>query len=127
MSEYFGVWDWLIFSAMVVVSLGIGIFYAIRGARSSQASTTDYLLGGRKMGMIPVSISILVSYLSGILILGTPAEIYTEGTMFCLNLIGVAIALTLSTVLFVPLLYPLRLTSSLEVTMLFNFIFILAI
>lgn len=115
-TDYFGVWDWVIFGAMLAVSLGIGIFYAFRGARSLEKVTTaDYLMGGRKLGMIPVSISILVSYLSAILILGNPAEMYTAGTLYFLNLFGVIIAIVLATVLFVPLLYPLKLTSSFEV------------
>ena len=36
----------------------------------------DYLLGGRKMTCIPVGLSLAVSFMSAITILGVPAEAY---------------------------------------------------
>lgn len=40
-----------------------------------------YLMGSRKMPLIPVALSLLVSFQSAILILGDSAEMYTRGTV----------------------------------------------
>lgn len=111
--DTFDVWDWVLFAGMLVISAGIGIFYALRSG--TQKTTNDYLMGGRDMQMLPVAISILVSFMSAILILGTPAEMYTAGTEYYVYLIGICLAIILAAQLFVPLLYPLKLTSSFEV------------
>lgn len=110
----FDVWDWLLFGAMLAVSAGIGIFYACIGGR--QKTTAEFLMGGRSLQLVPVAISILVSFMSAILILGTPAEMYTQGTQYFMYMFGIMLAIILASQLFVPLLYPLQLTSSFEVS-----------
>lgn len=113
---YFRAWDWIIFGIMIASSIGIGIFYAFRSNLGQKMTTAEYLMGGRNMRLVPVSISIMVSYNSAVLVLGLPAEMYTAGTLFCLTIFALLIAVVLATVLFVPLLYPLRLTSIYEVS-----------
>ena len=110
----FDVWDWLLFGAMLAVSAGIGIFYACIGKRQ-KTTTSEFLMGGRSLQLVPVAISILVSFMSAILILGTPAEMYTQGTQYFMYMFGIVLAIILASQLFVPLLYPLQLTSSFEV------------
>ena len=56
-----------------------------------------------------------VSFMSAILILGTPAEMYTAGTELFVHLGGVVLAIIIAALVFVPLLYPLKMTSSFEV------------
>ena len=112
----FGTWDWVVFAAMLGISAIIGIFYAVREALGhSEATTGEYLMGGRKLGLIPVSISILVSFFSAIVLLGNPAEMYTLNTMLVWATVGMYLAVVLAAAIFVPLLYPLQLTSSFEV------------
>ena len=111
--DEFNVWDWILFAGMLLISAGIGIFYAIKGYK--QNTTKEFLMGGRQMQLIPIAISILVSFMSAILILGTPAEMYTQGTQYFMYVIGMILAVILAAQLFVPLLYPLNLTSSFEV------------
>lgn len=72
-------------------------------------------MGNRKLKTLPVAVSILVSFLSAILILGAPAEMYTKGTQYYMNVFGQMAAVVLGTILFVPLFYPLKLTSMFEV------------
>jgi sodium-coupled monocarboxylate transporter 8/12 len=98
---------------MLLISAGIGIFYAIKGYKHN--TTKEFLMGGRQMQLVPIAISILVSFMSAILILGTPAEMYTQGTQYFMYVIGMILAVILAAQLFVPLLYPLNLTSSFEV------------
>ncbi|KAH9509624.1 Sodium-coupled monocarboxylate transporter 1 [Bulinus truncatus] len=108
----FGVWDYVVFAAMLLVSMVIGIWFALRGG--GQKTQGEYLMANRSMSIIPVAISILVSFMSAILILGNPAEMYTQGTEFYITLIGMIIGITGASLLFVPLLFPLRLTSVFE-------------
>jgi Na+/proline symporter len=68
------------------------------------------------MPVLPVVLSLLSSVLSAIIILGGAAEIYTQGAMYWLQGIGQWLATIIAGLLFVPLLYPLQLTSSYEVS-----------
>ncbi|WAR30615.1 SC5AC-like protein, partial [Mya arenaria] len=111
----FETWDWVLFGLMLAVSAGIGIFYAVKEYFNKNSNSSEFLMGGRNMQLLPVAISILVSFMSAILILGTPAEMYTAGTLYFMYLIGMVLAIIMSALIFVPLLYPLRLTSSFEI------------
>lgn len=66
--------DYGIFAVTIVVSLGIGIYYALSGGK--QRTTAEYLVGNRQMMIIPVAISLMVSFESSIMMLGTPAEVH---------------------------------------------------
>ncbi|KAK3094940.1 hypothetical protein FSP39_008115 [Pinctada imbricata] len=111
-SQKFEIADWAVFIIILIISASIGIYHAFSGGR--QKTTKEFLMGNRKMSLLPVAASILVSFLSAILILGAPAEMYTRGTQYYLYLFGQMLAVVLATVLFVPLFYPLKLTSMYE-------------
>uniref|UniRef100_A0A1I8I2K6 Sodium-coupled monocarboxylate transporter 1 n=3 Tax=Macrostomum lignano TaxID=282301 RepID=A0A1I8I2K6_9PLAT len=104
--------DYVVFSLFLSVSLGIGIYFAFAGDR--QRTAKEFLTGNRSLSLVPVAVSILVSFTSAILILGAPAELYLNGTMYLLYTIGKVIAIILASLIFVPLFYPLKLTSSFE-------------
>ena len=112
---HFNAWDWVVFGGLLLVSLGIGVYYALIGVKDKKNTTGEFLMGGRNLKLLPVAISILVSFMSAILILGTPAEMYTAGTMYVLYMLGISIAVLISAKIFLPLFYPLQLTSSFEV------------
>lgn len=105
--------DYVIFVLFLVISSGIGIFYACRGGR--QKTNNEFLMGNRKLRTLPVAISIVVSFVSGVLVLGHPAEMYTRGTQFSMRMFGHALACVLATILFVPMFFKLNVTSSFEV------------
>ncbi|PVD36488.1 hypothetical protein C0Q70_03472 [Pomacea canaliculata] len=108
----FGPVDYVLFVLMLVISAAIGIFYGCWGGK--QKTTKEFLMANRSMSIIPVAISILVSFMSAILILGTPAEMYTQGTQYMIYIVGILLAIVIAALIFVPLLYPLKLTSSFE-------------
>lgn len=119
--KQFAIWDWVLFGAMLGISALIGVFYALKSRFGVNQNTTgEFLMGGRKLQLLPVSISILVSFMSAITILGAPAEMYTAGTMYFLYTLGLILACLTSACLFVPLFYPLKLTSSFEVRKIFT-------
>uniref|UniRef100_A0A1I8HLC5 Sodium-coupled monocarboxylate transporter 1 n=1 Tax=Macrostomum lignano TaxID=282301 RepID=A0A1I8HLC5_9PLAT len=104
--------DYVILVLSLLISCSVGIYFALSGGK--QRTTAEYLMGDRSMRLVPVSVSLVASFLSAILILGHPAEIYLNGIGFHFHLLGVTVAYVLSAVLFVRLFYPLRLTSVFE-------------
>lgn len=64
---YLGAVDYVIFSLVLCISAGIGIFF---GCIKKQKNTDEFLLGNRKMGILPVSLSLLASFMSAITLLG---------------------------------------------------------
>lgn len=65
--------DYAVFAFMLVVSASVGVYYAWvdRGQRSSG----DFLMGGRKLTAVPVSLSLTASFMSAITVLSNPAEV----------------------------------------------------
>ena len=104
--------DFLIFALTIVGSVAIGIYYAIR---EKHKTTEDYLLAGRKMNILPAAMSLMISYLSAITLLGDAAENYFFGITYSLYIISSIISTLLAAFIFVPLFYPLRITSVQEV------------
>lgn len=113
MKHSFTIVDYVLFMSTLVISLSIGLISAFR--KRNDNTTGEYLMGGRKLKLIPVTLSILVTFVSAIGILGTPAEIYGYGTQFSLQILAMMLGNTGGAFLFVPLYYPLRLTSCFEV------------
>ncbi|KAH9509625.1 Sodium-coupled monocarboxylate transporter 1 [Bulinus truncatus] len=85
----FGVWDYVVFSAMLFVSLTIGVWFAVRG-------------GGQKTQVYTRR-------------LFTDNFLSKQGTEYIVTLIGLCMGIILASLLFVPLLYPLKLISVYEI------------
>ena len=112
--------DWLVFGLMMATSLGIGVYYAFSGGK--QKSTNEYLLGNRKMNIIPVTLSLMVSYISTLTLLGIPAEVYSYGGQYWLGSFGGAIGTSMACIIFVPVFYPLKLVSVNEVNIVYCYL-----
>ncbi|KAL9971857.1 hypothetical protein ACROYT_G018069 [Oculina patagonica] len=104
--------DFIVFSLTLLASMGIGIFYSRSGG--AQQNNNEYLMAGRSMASIPVAISVLASFVSSIAILGTPGEIYTYGFQYWLQSFTNFISVPIMALVFLPVYYNLRLTSSYE-------------
>ncbi|KAJ8311917.1 hypothetical protein KUTeg_010524 [Tegillarca granosa] len=102
----FGVWDYVIFAFCLGFSICIGIYHAVAGGR--QKTTSEYYFGNRQMGLVPVALSLLVTYQSSIFLLGYPAETYIYGSMFWLSFSGVTIGFIMIALIIVPLFHPLE-------------------
>ena len=110
MASYLQWPDYLIFTAFLVVSLAIGVYHALTGGR--QRTTREFIMADRKLKVLPTTISLLVSFLSAILILGMTAEMYQYGPqMWLMAVIVIPLSIVVSERLFVPWLYPLKLVS----------------
>ena len=107
--NYFHVLDYIIFGAMLIASMAIGLFFAFH--KEKNFSSSDYFFGGKNMRSIPVALSFVVTFQSSLMILGYPAEVYGYGMKYSLTLIGINIAFTLGALITVPILRPLKITS----------------
>ena len=59
---YFDWLDYLVFGAMLLLSSLIGVYFAFF-AQKKQNTTAEYLMGGKTMGMFPISMSLIARYL----------------------------------------------------------------
>uniref|UniRef100_A0A667WJT9 Solute carrier family 5 member 8, like n=1 Tax=Myripristis murdjan TaxID=586833 RepID=A0A667WJT9_9TELE len=108
----FSVWDYVVFAGTILGAAGIGLFQAIRDRK--ETSSSEFLLGGRQMTAVPVAMSLTASFMSGITVIGTPAEAYRYGAAFWLFGFSYAIMSTITAEVFVPLFYRLGITSTYE-------------
>ena len=106
--------DYLVFVATLVISLFIGVYHSQAGGK--QKTTGEYLLGNCRMGLIPVTMSMMVSYISTISLLGYPAEMYAFGAQYWIGCFGIGLGSLMATYIFVPLFYNLKITSVNEVS-----------
>lgn len=58
MYEYFDLLDYMVFAGMLLLSALIGIYFAFF-APQKQNTTAEYLMGGKTMGMFPISMSLI--------------------------------------------------------------------
>lgn len=110
---HFTVADFIVFALTLLASMGIGIFYSRAGG--APQNNNEYLMAGRSMSSIPVAISVLASFVSSIAILGNPAEVYTYGFQYWIQSFTNFISVPMMALVFLPVYYNLRLTSSYEV------------
>jgi sodium-coupled monocarboxylate transporter 8/12 len=108
----FTAWDYVVFAALLAISSVIGLYYGCTG--SKQSSTSEFLMAGRSMGIFPVALSLLASFMSAITLLGTPAEIAVFGTQYWMIWLSYCFVIPLSAYVFVPVFYRLNLTSVFE-------------
>lgn len=109
----FSVWDYVVFVGIILLAAGLGLFQALRGRKDT--SRAEFLLGGRQMTAVPVAMSLTASFMSGITVIGTPAEAYRFGAAFWLFGFSYAIMSAITAEIFVPLFYRLAITSAYEV------------
>lgn len=57
--QHFSAPDYLVFVLMLIVCAAIGIYF---GFVQKAVSAEDYLVGGRKMTVIPISLSLIARY-----------------------------------------------------------------
>ena len=73
----FGIVDYALFATSLAIAAGIGIYHAIKGWKKT-STTDDFLMGDRNLKVLPLTVSLAVSVISAVTILGLPAEMYTQ-------------------------------------------------
>lgn len=125
--------DYLVFGAMLVFSASVGVYYAYFSKSKKKQESTDaldeekakndfgsksmleYLLGSRKLKSFPVAMSLVASYISGVTVLGTPAEIYNYGTQYWLIIFPIFLMGFVVAYVYLPVFCSLKVNSSYEV------------
>ncbi|VDO93462.1 unnamed protein product [Soboliphyme baturini] len=111
--KYFTVIDYVLFALFLGLPVVLGIASGLR--RNVQTTSRELLLGHRNLGVLPMALTLVATYLSTVSVLGYPAEIYVYGTMFLYYFITYVITYPLVAYVFLPTVYPLQLTSVYEV------------
>lgn len=112
--EQFGPWDYVVLTAMLCVSAGIGVYHAFAGGGQRTAET--FLLADRNMNPIPVAVSLVASFISAVTVLGTPAENYIHGIKFWYFSFAYVLAGLAVSRCFIPIFYTHEITSTNEVS-----------
>ncbi|XP_037384247.1 sodium-dependent multivitamin transporter [Talpa occidentalis] len=108
----FSVVDYVVFVLLLVLSLAIGLYHACRGW--GQHTVGQLLMADRKMGCLPVALSLLATFQSAVAILGVPSEIYLYGTQYWFLGCSYFLGLLIPAHIFIPIFYRLHLTSAYE-------------
>ncbi len=101
--------DYVVFILYMLASVGIGVLFV-----REQRNLKSYFLAGQNMHWIAVGISVIAALFSGISYLGAPAEAYGHDLKFSLTLAAFFIATPVTTVLFLPFFYNLKLYTAYE-------------
>lgn len=101
--------DYGVLLGFLVLSTGIGVFFAWRDRRNQ--TNRQFLVANKQLGWVPVSMSMMASFLSSIAILGLPSEVYVHGSLLWLGSISSSIAIVLAAFMFLPMYYKMDITS----------------
>uniref|UniRef100_A0A4W6CM76 Solute carrier family 5 member 5 n=1 Tax=Lates calcarifer TaxID=8187 RepID=A0A4W6CM76_LATCA len=103
--------DYAVFATMLLVSMAIGLFQALK-KRPRNATADDFFTGGRSMPAVPVGLSLCASFMSAVQVLGVPAEASRYGFKFLYMCLGQSINSLLTAYLFMPVFFRLGITST---------------
>ena len=106
--------DYLVFALSLIVSLAIGIFFGYRDRKD--ATTENFLMGNRRLSIVPVGMSLVATLANAIFIIGIPAEMFYYGPVFALMVFGIVPVCFILYGIYVPTLHRLKLTSAYEVS-----------
>ncbi|EPQ13092.1 Sodium-dependent multivitamin transporter [Myotis brandtii] len=104
--------DYVVFALLLVLSLAIGLYHACRGW--GRHTIGQLQMADRKMGCLPVALSLLATFQSAVAILGVPSEIYQFGTQYWFLGCSYFLGLLIPAHIFIPVFYRLHLTSAYE-------------
>ncbi|KAF2892442.1 hypothetical protein ILUMI_13727, partial [Ignelater luminosus] len=107
----FSWFDFVLFIITIGLSAAIGIYF---GFFKKQNTTKDYLHGGKKMKVFPVAMSLAASSVSGVALIGVPAEIYLFGTQFSIMVISIIIMGFIVNFIYLPVFHKLQIVSIFE-------------
>ncbi|XP_065339982.1 sodium-coupled monocarboxylate transporter 2-like [Cloeon dipterum] len=111
-SNRFGWEDYLVFAIVLVISMGIGVFFGC--FKNKQKTATEFLMGGRQMNFWTLGASLTLGFTSAIAILGNPAEMYNFGTQYAMGLVVFVFVVPLTAFMYLPTFRGLGITSIYE-------------
>ncbi|KAG8325420.1 hypothetical protein J6590_067869 [Homalodisca vitripennis] len=103
--------EYSVFCSMLLLSLLVGVYF---GYFQKQDTVAEYLLGGRTMGVLPIALSQVFSHVSGVSLVGLPAEIYVFGSQYAVIFLPITVTVLLVNYVYLPVFYHLQLNSLYE-------------
>ncbi|XP_019947730.2 sodium-coupled monocarboxylate transporter 1-like [Paralichthys olivaceus] len=104
--------DYVVFALMLLLSAAVGVYYA--WADRGQRTSGDFLMGGRRLTAVPVSLSLTASFMSAITVLSNPAEVYRYGASIGFYGLSYVMTMAVTSEVFLPVFYRLSVTSTYE-------------
>ena len=98
--------DYIIIILALLISAAIGLYYR------KQTNAEDYLLASGKMSSLPVSFSLMASFMSAITLLGVTKENYTFGTQFVVINLAYIIGTPIAAYIFLPVFFGMESASA---------------
>ena len=114
--------DYLVFALTLLLSATIGVFYAYRDRR--RTTVEEYMMAGRKMPILPVTVSMFVSWCSAITFLSDPVEVYYHGAVYTVLGLGYGAGLLPVAHFFAPYFHKLNIVSCYEVGCISPYLFL---
>ncbi|XP_072511802.1 sodium-coupled monocarboxylate transporter 1-like isoform X2 [Notamacropus eugenii] len=112
MSVPFSGWDYAVLLGMLLVWAALGVYYTF--ADGGQGSGAGLLTAGRGLTAPPAALSLTASILSAVTVLGVPAEVYRFGAAYLLCGVTYALVVIVTSEIYMPVFYRLRLASTHE-------------
>ncbi len=100
----FATLDWIALGAYFALLLASGVWFA----RRTQRTTEDYFLGGRRMPVWAVAVSIVATSLSAASFIGVPEAGFRSDLTYLTTNLGLVIAAVIIAVFFIPAFYRSR-------------------
>uniref|UniRef100_A0A4Y0BVI2 Sodium-coupled monocarboxylate transporter 1 n=1 Tax=Anopheles funestus TaxID=62324 RepID=A0A4Y0BVI2_ANOFN len=119
--QRFGLADYIVFVASLLVCVVIGVYFGWKDWRVQRkrkqnvrrgSEALNYLVGGRKMKIFPVAMSLIASFISGIAVMGASTETYLHGTQFCYVFTAIILMAFSMNFIFLPVYQGLEITSA---------------
>ena len=103
-------YDYLVLSAVLIISISIGLYHAVKlkykkyfkfcqrkveveqvNKVDENAEMNEYLIANKSMSALPIALSLLASFFSATSILGFPAEVYHYCIQYWMIVIGLSV------------------------------------
>ncbi|KAL3200977.1 hypothetical protein MRX96_053580 [Rhipicephalus microplus] len=101
--------DYVVLISFLLLSAGIGVYFAWHDRRGN--SNRQFLTANRQLSWLPVSMSMMASFLSAASVLGIPAEVFVRGSTFWYGSISTTLAILMAAFIFMPMYYNMDITS----------------
>ncbi|XP_078490256.1 sodium-coupled monocarboxylate transporter 2-like isoform X3 [Ciona intestinalis] len=109
---HFGVGDILVFLASLVLSMFVGVYYAFKDRR--RETVDNYYYASRKMSAVPLGLSISVTFISALTVIGLPTETYIFGFVTIWHCTTLVLPTVIACLYYIPLIHRLRLATIYE-------------
>uniref|UniRef100_V5ICC7 Putative solute carrier family 5 sodium/glucose cotransporter member 12 n=1 Tax=Ixodes ricinus TaxID=34613 RepID=V5ICC7_IXORI len=102
--------EFVVFGGLMAINLGVGLYFALRHTHR-HADTEEVFLGGRSLGAIPLSLSVLATMVTAIGIVGFTTHFYVYGLHVVWGSITALVVVPFIAKVVIPVIYNLKVTS----------------